>query len=84
MIVNEYYDAHSRAVFKAFEDRLQPLMAEVAPDWILHHMEIQRATDHSDMSERVVIRLVCKPIGSARLADPDGDLATGPKRLGCR
>lgn len=74
-----YNDAHSRAVFMRFEAALKPLLAQVAPDWLLHHMELRRdIVDYTD--ERVEIRLVIKPIGSARVAD-DSDLSTGPKRL---
>jgi hypothetical protein len=76
----EYKDAHSRAVFKAFEEQLGPLMAKVAPDWLLHHMEIRRGLDR-EFQERVEIRLVIKPIGEARFGDPDADLLTGHKRL---
>lgn len=74
-------DAHSRAVFKAFEDRLRPLMAEVAPDWLLHHLKIARHTDPMTFQEEVEIRLVCRPIGSTRVVDDGFDLHTGHKRL---
>ena len=74
-------DAYSRAVFLRFRDALGPLMADVAPDWLLHHIEMMRDLDPRDMSERVMIRLVIKPIGEARVIHPDADLLTGPKRL---
>jgi hypothetical protein len=70
----EYNDKHSKAVFKAFEERLKPLLADVAPDWLLHHMEIQRRVEHDTMDERVEIRLVIKPIGSAKFASDRPEL----------
>ena len=76
-----HYDAYSRAVFKAFEDKLKPLMAQAAPDWLLHHMEIRRNTRH-DFEGEVEIRLVIRPIGSAKFRDTDADLLTGYKRIG--
>lgn len=72
-----YNDAAARATLMRFEAALKPLMADVAPDWLLHHMEIVRDLPE----EQVRIVLVCKPIGSARLADADADLRTGPRRL---
>ena len=74
-------DAYSRAVFLRFKEALEPLMANVAPDWLLHHIEMMRDLDPRDMSDRVMIRLVIKPIGEARVIHPDADLLTGPKRL---
>lgn len=74
-------DAHSRQVLLAFKAALSPLMANVAPDWLLHHIEMRRSTESDTMDERVEIRLVIKPIGQARFADPDADLLTGHKRL---
>ncbi len=62
-----YNDAASQAVFRAFEERLKPLLAEVAPDWLLHHMEIHRRGDVLMDDERVEIRLVITPIGSAKV-----------------
>ena len=69
MTYTAYNDAESCAVFRRFEQRLAPLLAEVAPDWLLHHMTLMRDTDHKDMTEQVVIRLVIKPIGSVRVVD---------------
>jgi len=80
MKATEYNDAHSRAVFMAFQAAIAPLMERVAPDWLLHHMEMHRRHE-PDMGERVEIRLVIKPIGEARVVDPDGDLRTGHRRL---
>ena len=77
----EYNDAHSRQVFLAFKEALSPLMANVAPDWLLHHIEMRRNTEYDTMHECVEIRLVIKPIGQARFSDNDADLFTGPKRL---
>lgn len=74
-------DAHSRQVFMAFKEALSPLMANVAPDWLLHHIEMWRSTESDTMDERVEIRLVIKPIGQARFGDRDADLLTGYKRL---
>lgn len=79
----EYHDAHSRAVFMAFQEALGPLMERITPDWLLHHMEIRRLNGFDAVADqdRVEIRLVIKPIGSARLSDQDADLMTGHKRL---
>ena len=76
-----YNDAHSRAVFLKFKEAIGPTLAQVAPDWILHHMELMRHNDFDKMEERVEIRLVIKPIGLARVVDDDSDLMTGHKRL---
>ena len=80
MTFTAYNDAYSRAVFKEFEDRLKPLLAQVAPDWLLHHMELQRRRDFDTMDERVEIRLVIKPIGSAKFA-PDRPELQAPHLL---
>jgi hypothetical protein len=80
MSYTEHNDTHSRAVFKAFESRLKPLLADVAPDWLLHHMELQRRIEHDTMDERVEIRLVIKPVGSARFASDRPELRA-PQRL---
>ena len=76
-----YNDAHSRAVFLKFKEALGPTLANVAPDWMLHHIEMMRKTEFDTMDERVEIRLVIKPIGSARFGKPDDDLLTGHKRI---
>ena len=62
----EHNDAYSRAVFLRFKEALAPLMVDIAPDWLLHHIEMERDMDCRDMSERVQIRLVIKPIEVAR------------------
>ncbi len=84
MRYTEYNDTHSRAVFMAFEERLKPLLAQVAPDWLLHHMELQRRVEHDTMDERVEIRLVIKPIGSARFASDRPELQAYQPLLGAR
>ncbi len=76
-----YDDAHSRAVFLKFKEALEPLMATVAPDWLLHHIKMERRVDYDTMGDIVEIRLVIKSIGSARELGGDGDLLTGYKRL---
>ena len=73
MTYQEYADSHSRALFELFAQRLKPLLAEVAPDWLLHHIELRRRNDEA-MEERVEIRLVIKPIGSARFASDTPEL----------
>lgn len=55
-----------RLVFKRFEDALAPLLAETAPDWLLHHMELRRVRSDRDMQDQVEIRLVLKGIGEVR------------------
>lgn len=75
----EYYDAHSRLVFLAFKDALAPLMARIAPDWLLNHIEMQRS--NSLIDESVTIKLVIKPIGNTRAGNPYADLGTGHRRL---
>lgn len=59
-------DHQERMVFKRFEDALAPLLAETAPDWLLHHMELRRVPFDCEMQERVEIRLVLKGIGEVR------------------
>lgn len=77
-----YRDAHSRAVFKAFEDHLGPFMERVTPDWLLHHMEIRRNDRRMEGGrEEVEIRLVLRPLGDVTLGDDRADLRTGPLRL---
>lgn len=58
--------SQERVVFKRFEEALAPLLAETAPDWLLHHMELRRVPFDQDMQERVEIRLVLKGIGEVR------------------
>jgi hypothetical protein len=81
MTYTAYDDAHSRAVFKEFEDRLKPLLANVAPDWLLHHMELRRRRDFDAMDERVEILLVIKPIGSAKFAPDRPELQAPQLRI---
>ena len=76
-----YCDAYSRAVFKAFEDAIKPVIATATPDWLLHHMEIKRRDSGFERPEEVEIRLVLRPIGEANVKDMDADLSTGFKRL---
>lgn len=76
-----YNDAASRAMVIRFRATLAPLLEQVAPDWLLHHIEIQRDRVKFGTDEQVEIRLVIKPIGAANVVDPDGDLRTGPKRI---
>jgi hypothetical protein len=76
----EYNDAYSRALFMAFKEAIEPLMTQVAPDWLLHHMTLERGRTH-DFREEVTIRLVIRPIGDANFSDRDADLSTGPKRI---
>ena len=76
-----YADAHARQMVLAFREALGPLMTQVAPDWLLHHIELQRETK-DDLREQVVIRLVIRPVGSVRVVDDGADLNTGFKRLG--
>ncbi len=79
--MNQYYDAHSRALVLAFREAINPTLEKVAPDWLLHHIELSRRMDEKDFTYRVEIRLVIKPIGSAKLSNEDADLANGPRRL---
>jgi hypothetical protein len=65
----------------AFKKALEPLMEQIAPDWILHHIEMRRHSDFSLDDQKVTIILVIKPIGSANFVDPDADLRTGPRRI---
>jgi hypothetical protein len=41
-------------------------MTEVAPDWLLHHIELRRVSSWDAGKEQVEIRLVIRPIGEAR------------------
>jgi hypothetical protein len=74
-------DAHSRAVFRAFEERLRPLLADVAPDWLLHTMELRRGVHPGTMEPECTILLRIRPIGSARCVDPEEHLDATPRRL---
>lgn len=65
-----YNDQYSRLVFERFRARLAPLLAEVAPDWVLHHMELQRKSEFGKNDESVVISLVIKPLGSVSEVTP--------------
>lgn len=75
-------DAYSRALYLRFKNALEPLLAQVAPDWLMHHMELVRDQAEFGLDERVEIRIVIKPAGSARVVDDMADLATGLRRLG--
>jgi hypothetical protein len=79
-----YYDAHSRAVFKAFEEAVKPVLAATSPSWLLHHMEISRREMRRDRPEEVEIVLVLRPLGEANIKNDNSDLNTGYKRLGAR
>lgn len=61
-----YNDAHSRALVDAFREAIGPTLAQVAPDWMLNHIELRRDEDFVTNEQRVEIRLVIKPIGQAR------------------
>lgn len=74
-------DAYSQAVFAKFEGALRPTLAKVAPDWLLHHIKMDRRMDES-LNEVVEIRLVIKPIGEVREAcGPAGDGDGSSQRL---
>jgi hypothetical protein len=75
-----YADAHARQMVLEFREALGPLMTRVAPDWLLHNIELRRETNY-DLGEQVVIRLVIRPIGSVRVVDDGADLNTGFNRL---
>lgn len=64
------YDPHAQQVFQAFKDRIDPLLAEVAPDWLLRDMRLERRYNHMNYEEEVVIQLVIRPLGSARELHP--------------
>ncbi len=55
-----YNDAASRAVFRAFEERLAPLIEDIAPGFSMQNMVIRRDTDPVDYEDRVQIRLIIK------------------------
>lgn len=74
-------DEPSRMVFKVFEDHLKPLIAQVAPDWLLHHMVMHRTNNPLTMGEEVEIRLVIRPIGSANFVDDDQNQRERIKQL---
>lgn len=42
------------------------LMVYTAPDWMMHHIETVRDRDPLDMSERVTLKLVIRPIVRVR------------------
>lgn len=68
----------ARAVFKAFEDAVKPLLAKTAPDWMLHHMELRPEKTQDFTEQQVSIRLVLRPIGSVRpVPDPLNSQAIG-------
>lgn len=60
------YDPHAQHVFQAFKERIDPLLAEVAPDWLLRDMRLERRYNHMHYEEEVVIQLVIRPLGYAR------------------
>ena len=76
----EYNDAQARQLVAMFRAALAPLMEKVAPDWLLHHIELIRDVD-KDFRERTVIRLVIYPIGEAREVPDAAVLEKGPRRL---
>ncbi|WP_162600754.1 hypothetical protein [Paraburkholderia sp. C35] len=64
-----YNDVHSRLIFRQFKESLEPLIARVAPDWLLHHIDMERRHTMG-MCEEVTIRLVIRPIGDAKFSGP--------------
>lgn len=66
-------DASSKAVFARFKDILAPAIARLCPDFLLHHITIDRKTHDYTLQEEVVIRLVLRPIGTAREAPDSAD-----------
>lgn len=66
-------DAAARAIFQRFKDVLEPAMADIAPDWLLHHIKMERRQVLELGNEEVRIQLVLRPIGIARDAQPADD-----------
>jgi len=67
MKCTEIEDARSREIFKKFEEALGVVLPQVAPDWLLHHMELRPHRDFETEEERVEIRLILKPLGSVKV-----------------
>ena len=63
----EYNTPMSKAVFKAFEDRINEVLAQIAPDWGLHHMRITHAEGLEQ--EECRIGLVIRPLIKGRFVD---------------
>ncbi len=59
-----------RVVFDAFQERLAPLLAQLCPDWLVHHMEINHHTfPHPEIEREARIVIVLRPLGSTRFVD---------------
>lgn len=81
MRTDEYNDAASQAVLQAFKAALGPTMARIAPDWMLHHIEMRRRERDETMTQEVEIRLVIRPVGEANWGEDDLDRIDAQQRL---
>lgn len=77
----EFNDAHSRMLYQMLRETLTPVLANAAPDHMIHHIEIVRRDESFRRPEELALTIVLRPIGSVRTVDDYSDLGTGYKRL---
>lgn len=61
--------------------RLPPVMANAAPNHMIHHIEMVRREESFRRPEELALTIVLRPLGSARVVDDGSDLQTGYERL---
>lgn len=76
-----YNDAHSRALYLALRDSIEPVLASAASGHVLHHIELVRREESFRRPEELSIHLVLRPIGSVKVVDDYSDLHTGFRRI---
>jgi hypothetical protein len=65
-----YNDIGSQMFIATFRRALAPVLENIAPNHVLHHINIRRP-ERSDLLEEVRIELAIRPIGSVREAGHD-------------
>lgn len=60
-----YNDAAALHTVRMFRECLEPLLERIAPDQMLHHINIVRHSDYP-MVDETEVRLVLRPIGNVR------------------
>jgi len=62
-MLEENRQLREKEICLRLERSLKEALVDLAPDWLLHHVELHRFNNH-DMTERTEIRLIINQIGS--------------------